>query len=175
MTADYVGVDAADLPSPFTVKVDDTFPKGKAFADWLVQTTSQPYGTITIQGAQFSVRSTVAPFTQQWIFTDQNPVDQSRQAVQYMTMNTPAETTTLPEMQCGRVVYTDLHVVLASGADGGAGTAVKDVSHADKPFPSGCIDADLTAQEKALEFMLFDLSSCVQRETDLPLPPAIVR
>ena len=72
---------------------------------------------------------------------------------------------------CGRVVFTDLHV---SNADGGEG---RDISDQDVPFPTGCASPipKLTAQEKALEFMIFDLSSCVQKETATPTPPDVVK
>jgi hypothetical protein len=86
-----------------------------------------------------------------------------------MTMNTPAElAASMPANQCGRVVFTDLHVVSA----GAAGT--QDTSHPGTPFPLGCVaTGDLSPQEKALEFMLFDLSSCVQPESVPPVPPII--
>jgi hypothetical protein len=31
------------------------------------------------------------------------------------------------------------------------------------PFPMGCITSTLSAREKVLEFMLFDIGSCVRR------------
>jgi hypothetical protein len=164
-SADYVGT-GDDLPSPFTTKIDTTFPKGVAFADWLVNVGATPTrGIISILGGQFSVRKPHPPETQQWIYTDANPGDSSMLGVEYMTMNTPVElASTKPDEQCGRVVYTDLHVVSASS----------DVSHEDIPFPTGCVAAPLTPQEKALEFMFFDLSSCVQPEKMPPAPPVIL-
>jgi hypothetical protein len=53
------------------------------------------------------------------------------------------------------------------------GTAAVADTH--DPFPSGYITADPTAQEKALEFLFFDLSSCVTGENQPPTAPSIPR
>jgi len=171
MTAQYLETDTDNLTSPFTSKIDSTFPKGKAFSEWFSNVGgSLTPGTISIYDARFSVIQTLPPQTQQWIYTDQNPLDPSGMAVQYMTMNTPVEQVATPEKQCGRVTFTDVHVV----SDPMKPSDVSDAAH---PFPSGCspITSELTPHEKALEFMLFDLSSCVLSEKKEPEPPAIIR
>ena len=58
---------------------------------------------------------------------------------------------------CGRVLYSAFHVAGISGAGS-------------KIFPSYCSTGPLTAQEKVLEFMIFDLSACVS--VGAPPPPA---
>lgn len=68
-------------------------------------------------------------------------------SVQYVSATTP-----IPGGQCGRVVFSDLHV------SAGAGTG-SDVPN--RPYPTGCVTTDLSPQEKVLEFMLFDIGSCV--------------
>jgi hypothetical protein len=81
-----------------------------------------------------------------------------------MTINTPVEVAeTAPETQCGRLVHTDLHVSSTS-------TSIMTM-----PFPMGCDPGDLTPEEKALAFIIFDLSSCVQKIDETPVVPPIVQ
>ena len=54
----------------------------------------------------------------------------------------PVEKASTPADQCGRFVNTGIHVV--SGGNGG-------------PFPSQCGTGALTPQEKAWEFLIFEL------------------
>ena len=74
---------------------------------------------------------------------------------------------------CGRAVFSDLHVagnplIMDTGNGGGMGGGG---GGGGMPPPAGCDSAkDLSPQEKALEFMLFDLSSCVISDTIAPPP-----
>ena len=88
---------------------------------------------------------------QRWIYSD------TPASVQHFTVDTPVNAA--PEELCGRVVFSDFHVAQAMTYD--------------TTFPAECDDMPLTAQEKVLEFMLFDLASCIGPTTPpAPPPPA---
>ena len=129
--------------------VDQTFPKGAKFADWLVNVNaSSSKGQIQLTDVTNSL-SSVNPPAQSWIKKGDN-------AVRYFSFNAP--TAAAAEDQCGRAVYSDLHLM---GISAGGGK-----------FPSGCpAPGGLSAQQKALEFMFFDLSGCVQGDDTPPEPP----
>jgi hypothetical protein len=143
-------VNDPDLPNPITATIDQTFPKGAAMAEWLVNVGgSMTLGQLDIKEAQHTVDTVNAPPSQQWIYYT-NP-----QSVQYLTFNTPIG---VPDKgQCGKFVFSDIHV--SSGDKIGA------------DFPTGCTTTDLSPQEKALLFMLFDLSACVQNDKNPTCPP----
>src|SRR5688572_10875517 len=106
-----------------------SFPKGMALAQWLVNVGgSTTLGKVPITAAQHTADATNNPPAQRWIYST-SPV-----STQYLSFNTPLG---VPEdMQCGRVVWSDLHV-----------------SSGDQPgddFPSGCDTTDLSALEKVL-------------------------
>jgi hypothetical protein len=151
--------------------IDTTFPKGAALADWLVAVGATPMrGRIDLWDLAHSVAQVTAP-TQRWIYLPSNPNWTSQgTSTQYMTFNTPVGVAA--DAQCGRVVHTDLHVKAAPAATGER----KDTSEpgtGGTPFPTGCTSMSLSAQEKALEFLFFDLSACVQPDTDMPVPPPV--
>jgi hypothetical protein len=137
--------------SALTYTIDQTLPKGQAFAQWMLNVGgSLDLGSIRMNGVSGDVSTVTTSLAQQWIY---NP---SPQSAKYYTFNTPVGAD--PSQQCGRFVYSDLHV---SG-------------HGNEAFPSACgIVGQLTPQEKALEFLFFDLAACVQDPTKPPPPPPI--
>jgi hypothetical protein len=135
--------------------VNTAFAKGAAMKEWLrsTQSLTGPGDTLPIQEMRHNVGS-VANDALSWM-TVENPAANDKVAHEYVTFNTPVGA---PDTEvCGRVVYSDLHV--------GAGDATG------QPFPNGCTTPDLTPQQKALEFMLFDLSSCIQKDDQAPVLP----
>jgi hypothetical protein len=158
-----------DLPSPFTATLDTSFPKGQAMANWLVNVGgSTTPGQLVILAGQHTVDTANPTYSQRWIYSDAVPGSGTRTlrnpSVQYFTFNTPADAPA--EQQCGRVVLSDIHV-------SNAGTP-NDRSAGNLPFPTGCQAVNLSPQEKALEFMLFDLSSCIIPDSGVPIPPVII-
>ncbi len=142
--------------------INQTFPKGQALAEWLVAVdASTVLGQLPIISGQESVAGVIAP-TQSWI-----TLPQSNNVVQYMTFNTPLAAA--PAAQCGRAVLTDIHIQARVPTP--AGDTGGDDSDTDDPFPSGCSTRPTSPQGKALEFMFFDLSACVQPDNRVPVPP----
>jgi hypothetical protein len=135
-------------------QIDTSFPKGNDFADWLVAVgASTTKGIISLQDVKHPALDIVPNVSTRWIHN----VSGSPQAVPYLSANTPIGVPV--EQQCGRLVHTGIHVAKAG------------LDNTLAPFPSGCQSAPLSAQEKAMAFLLFDLSSCVQNLKEPPKPP----
>jgi hypothetical protein len=131
------------------------FPKGVAFYQWLglngaLGALNAPMGELPISPPRFN--AVVGPNnkpSQPWV------QDDSRPNTMYFSFDTPVNAPVNPDsgvpQYCGRAVFSDLHV----------GGETMPMDSMNPPPPQGCSMADLSPQEKALEFMLFDLSSCV--------------
>jgi hypothetical protein len=128
--------------------IDTSFPKGKAFAEWLQTYGGAMNGQINLTAIKNDVGSVNAA-ARAWVFKP------SPMSVKYFTFNTPIGQ--MPEKQCGRGVFSDIHV---SSGDSSSAT-----------LPSGCKSPTLTDQEKALIFLFFDLAACVTPDDKPPEPP----
>jgi hypothetical protein len=151
-------VNRFDMASPTIGTIDQSFPKGQAFADWLqnVHATTTK-GQLSIIESRDDLDRENNPPSQRWITAK---TQGAQDVVLHITFNTPIG---VPDsQQCGRVVFSDFHVSAAERIENAT-------------FPSSCIPGPLTPQEKALEFMLFDLSSCVQKDNQPPQPPPPVK
>jgi hypothetical protein len=130
------------------------FPRGVAMKEWLTNVNALTNGELHIVQARHNALVTAANTASlPWIETDTKASPPSQ--TEYFSFDTPFGTA--PAEQCGRVVYSDLHVGAASGDYGG----YTDNVPSNAVVPTGCGNGDLSPQEKALEFMLFDLSGCV--------------
>ncbi len=134
--------------------------RSASFATWLMNVGgSTTRDDVGVNSPRYTARSIATPpIAERWIYVDpaRSVVNypagtpnagQPQPSVQDALFTTPID---LPEDQrCGKVVFSDMHV--ASGSSSSAGT----------PFPGSCAATDLTAQEKALAFIFFDISACV--------------
>src|SRR4029079_15002393 len=103
---------------------------------------------LPVVDARYTCKSVTAGKAEQWIYVDPGqPLIMGASGVQDMLFTTPLDQP--PEARCGKVVFSDMHV--SAGSSSKSGT----------PYPGGCSTQPLTAQEKALAFIFFDIASCV--------------
>jgi hypothetical protein len=153
-TADWTNPDTGNDPKDPTTGYVDTsgFAKGAAFAQWLVYSgASTTPGQVPIAVSRHDFFTPIQNGGQEWIYAT-NP---DKDTPLHYTFDTPVGTPAA--QQCGRVLYSDFHV-----------TDVLDDPSTN--FPSECNSKPMTAQEKVLEFMIFDLASCIQGNPPPPPP-----
>src|ERR1017187_1473310 len=121
-----------------TATVDTSFTAGQTLATWLqdVGASTTP-GQIPINTLKHDLNGVIPP-TQSWLTlnTIGNPVMQ-------FVFDTPIGAPV--GQQCGRVLFNEYHV------ENGA-------SNASRYFPTECTTGAMSAQEKLLEYMLFELT-----------------
>ena len=156
--SDRAGPAAGDpRTTPVDTEVASTFAKAAAMSAWLAK-----QGALTAGGklALFDARHDVdgvdagAGGAVAWIQVA-NPSYPAAPAVQHLTFGAPIGASNAEV--CGRVAFTNVHY--------GPSTELGLVDDATKPFPAGCQTKALTAQQKALELVLFDLVSCAQDDS----------
>jgi hypothetical protein len=148
-----------------------TFAKGQALDTWLgdvgaLGQNGVPAGDLPIYFPRYDAQvGAMNKPSQPWITYSESA---AKLWTMYFSFDTPIKPTTSTTNEttpqyCGRAVYSDLHV------------AGNPMTTDTMTPPGGCEDGVLSPQEKALEFMLFDLSACVIPDTETPpssgIPP----
>jgi hypothetical protein len=117
--------------------------------------------TINLSFVASSVSTINTKTATQWIYDPSTSPNDTK----YLSFETPiggiVGADSGPEgtpQYCGKAVFTDLHT---------GGSLFSTVNS----IPSGCTKAALSPQQKALEFLFFDLSACVTSDTIIPPPP----
>lgn len=148
-------------PQTQNVAIDTTFPKGQDFSTWMdtVGATTAPRSELVpMTELRRSVKDVNPATSRRWLHGTESS-DPGVEYNKFFTFNTPIGAPA--DQQCGRAVYTDIHV---SSGDNSGGT-----------FPNNCVTSGFTAQEKALLFLLMDLAACIQDDNQPPVPPPPVK
>jgi hypothetical protein len=157
------------------MKIDTAIPKGVAFSQWyqsynagLAYGGGEKLGYVGLtdlredMGLLESSLVTAGTATP-WLYAGDLT---SVYDAYYFSMNTPVGTN--PMTQCGRAIFSDVHV------SGAGGNPADEDSVPAAAFPSYCTApnmSDHAPNELALEFLFFDLSSCVQNDKTMPVNP----
>ena len=149
--------DRADPSGAVTGAIDTTLPKGAAMRFWLGDPTVaalDSLGMVPLASAHDNVDAVDATKATAWT-TFANPSIGGQKAIALLSANMPTDAPAA--QQCGRVTYGAIH------------SSTTDVPGA--PWPGECLSKDMTEEEKALEFLLFDLASCIAADGATPVPP----
>jgi hypothetical protein len=159
-TGDYEGPSSP----PDIAVVNQTFAKGMSLAQWLVN--ANPPGTLKlgqlpIKNSRITLTGRNANLSTSWAdLSIPNPGNYGviSPASEYFSFTAPVGAPSGSE--CGKMVFTDMHVSGNLG-DTSVDQSVPNGSSGATPFPSGCTTTSLTPQEQALIFLIFDLTNCV--------------
>lgn len=148
--------DGYEYKAPITASIYTTTDKGNALADWMMNTQgSTTRGQLSIVNARDTVMSINTSRTERFVYY--SDTTRNKVAEQYFSFFAPIGAPMAT--QCGRMVFTDMHV---SGNDAMNPNPNLDQSGTSFPFPSGCVTTTFSPQEKALIFLLFDLTNCLE-------------
>jgi hypothetical protein len=154
--ATWVSGPASGATGPFSV--DTSTPRGTSLDKWLANVAAlNSDGTLPLAPADVStsVSSVNSANAARWVYD----TSQSPPATKYFSFGTPVGGIGGQAMvHCGRGVFSDVHV---SGGGSMSSAAV----------PASCSGGDLSAEDKVLEFFLFDLPVCLETVTLPPPPP----
>ncbi len=148
-----------------TEDIDDSFFEGEVFGQWLgnvgALSSSGPPPTAALANLSTSVSTVNPSTTQRWIYDPSTSPSDTK----LLSFETPvggvagSQDASAGRSYCGKAAFTDLH------SSSGLLAAAQNI-------PGDCAAANLTSQQKALEFLFFDLSACVAADGAVPpLPP----
>jgi len=139
------------------VKFDTSFPKGKALADWLKYVDpTVTYGEAKCDFVFDNVYDVQKTKTQTWASSAGYGGGGGAVHPRFVTINTPVGKPI--EAQCGKAVHLDAHI--------------NNTDRVDATYPAGCA-SKINQGEETFAFFFFDLSACIQKEGDAPVPPSI--
>ena len=140
----------------YNADIDQSFTTGATLAAWLNQAVvyGGTAGVIPVGVVRNDFSAVNAP-AQRWLYTAGGGGGPAKNLPIHYTFDTPFN----QSPTCGRVVYSDFHVE----------SQVNNNEYTGVTFPNECPGGTMTPQEKLLEFMLFDLTSCVSPPSCTPL------
>ncbi|MFN0247492.1 MAG: hypothetical protein ACKV2T_11450 [Kofleriaceae bacterium] len=126
------------------ILIDTANPAGMDFATWQQNVSGIAAGRIPMPNGEGRTTAISVDMTRaiRWAYFILSGMMRP-QNFMFTTPVTPGQN------RCGRVAFSDMHVSASS------------MSQSNQPFPAGCSNAPMTAQELAMAYLLFELQSCV--------------